>query len=346
MYSSISCEKGKKASIGSYDQEQTRTLGKDQKTWANPNIDATIDRAHAIKVVFNDHDGSVKGAILAKIAEAQGNRKVRKDAVTHLKLYATMGDYSRRSESERDEFAALVWSFVAKQFGEKNIVDVRWHFDESAPHLHLTVVPITDDGRLCAKEVFRPTTTNMRKFQKNYYEQVAKPMGYDRPDFGKSGEKGYTKSTQATREQLEAVKSKVATQESRLEHVQGRCAEREAVTQERKTELEEIQAELRASRARERGLETENQSLKAVVAHLKSILIRAVQEIAGFADRIGLCGRSGFAWIEKFGSRTVDHEMADETEVELADLETAARSAASFANAESGKVIRDESWQR
>lgn len=235
-FSSASIKKGKRSALGSYDQEQTRTMGRGQSEWQNRNIDTC--ETHAIDVVFNLHGGSVKDAVLARIAQGTPTgRKIRKDAVTHLCGYATMPDYSRRTPEERREFERLVVDFFAEACGgRENIVDVRWHFDESAPHLHVTGVPLTPDGRLCCKEVFKPTKASMSKWQRDYYAAVAQPMGYDAPDFGKSGEKGYTKATQATREQLEKVQSDLADAEARLECLQGAVAitEREVGEVERR----------------------------------------------------------------------------------------------------------------
>lgn len=103
MFSSASIHKGKKSAIGSYDQEQTRVMGEGQEEWQNPNIDTEMPRAHALIVVENKYGGSVKDAILGRIAEAGVKRKVRNDAVTHLTTFATMPDYSRRSEQERED---------------------------------------------------------------------------------------------------------------------------------------------------------------------------------------------------------------------------------------------------
>lgn len=42
MFSSASIQKGKKSSISTYNQEQTRVMGEGQEQWQNPNIDAKI----------------------------------------------------------------------------------------------------------------------------------------------------------------------------------------------------------------------------------------------------------------------------------------------------------------
>lgn len=204
------CHDGTKGLSG-YDSEQTRIMGQGQEEWQNRNIDK--GHTHAIELVYNraaesDRPGAVRDSVMARIREAQGDKTIRKDAVLCLQFFATMPDYSRRSAAERKRFEGLVRDFLGTLYGAENVVDVRWHFDESAPHIHATVVPITADGRLCCKEVFRPTKKRQEKWQRDYYEAVAKPMGYDAPDFGHANEKGYTKSTAANRKQAKAMEER------------------------------------------------------------------------------------------------------------------------------------------
>lgn len=270
MFSSASIRKGKKSAIGSYDQEQTRVMGEGQEEWQNPNIDTEMPRAHALIVVENKYGGSVKDAILGRIAEAGVKRKVRNDAVTHLTTFATMPDYSRRSEQEREQFVELFKSFLEKKYGEGNVVDMRWHFDETTPHLHATVVPITSDGRLCAKELFAPTKKSMEKWQKEYYAQVAAPFHYTTPDFGHSSGKGYTKETVATRRQLECLQGKKETAEQDLAQLEAQVEQvraRNRAAVERNRELGE----------RARNLTGEVQELREHVSGLETV-IRAVSE--------------------------------------------------------------------
>lgn len=212
-YSSASikkCHNGLKG-LSTYDPEQTRVMQEGQTEWQNPNI--AKECAHRIDLVSNrvvdeDREGAVHDAVLARIKEAQGDKTLRKNGVFCLQFYANMPDYSHRSAAERKRFEELVRAFLGTLYGDENIVDMRWHFDESAPHIHATIVPITADGRLCCKEVFRPTKKRQEKWQRDYYEAVAKPMGYDAPDFGHANEKGYTKSTAANRKQAKAMEER------------------------------------------------------------------------------------------------------------------------------------------
>ena len=48
------------------------------------------------------------------------------------------------------------WSlkYFGEKFGSKNVVYAKVHLDETTPHMHLGIVPLTSDGRLSAKDVF------------------------------------------------------------------------------------------------------------------------------------------------------------------------------------------------
>lgn len=275
-FSSASMRKGKRTGLGGYEQEQTRTMGEGQEAWANPNIDPT--HPHAVDVVYNEHGGSVKDATLARLEQrANADRKLRKDAVTHLTGYFSMPDYSRRTVGERHEFEKRVHAFLSDKYGAENVVDMRWHFDESSPHLHATVVPITEDGRLCAKEMFAPTKRSMEQWQRDYYAAVAEPMGYKQPDFGRSSEKGYTQETRATREQLrqvEAERDKVAqeAQEARQEAEKAR------------QELARVRGEKAALEVECDALKAENKALEAAVEDAHNMLAHIVDGLANVLD--------------------------------------------------------------
>ena len=279
MFSSGSIKKGKKSQITGYDQEQTRVMGEGQEHWQNEKIDTDMPLNHAVRVVENAHGGSVAAAIEGRIAEA-GVKRVRKDAVTHLTVYASMPDYSKRSEDERTEFARLLKQFLEKKYGEGNVVDMRWHFDESTPHLHATVVPITQDGRLCAKELFAPTKKSMEKWQKEYYAQVAAPLHYSTPDFGHSAEKGYTRSTVATRQQLECLQGKKKTAEQEVASLEAQIGQVRARNQELGERARNLESEVEGLRAHVGRLEAAVGAVSAALAGIPAVLDMAAHKVA------------------------------------------------------------------
>ncbi|MGB3653310.1 MAG: MobV family relaxase, partial [Rivularia sp. (in: cyanobacteria)] len=60
------------------------------------------------------------------------------------------------------------YRFVTKEFGQENIVRFAMHADEKTPHIHATVVPLTADGRLSAKEYLFGHKEKLRGFQDRY----------------------------------------------------------------------------------------------------------------------------------------------------------------------------------
>lgn len=264
-YSTADILKGKKdgegGGIGGYDTEQTRCLG-DGERWHKPGIPVEFE-GQRVTVVFNkvagteNVKGSVAAAVAARIDECPQKRKIRKDAVRYLVARANMPDYSQRSPEERGEWVMRVRKFFSDKYGEDNVVDIRWHFDQTTPHLHLTIVPITADGRLSAKDVFKPTKTNMRKWQKDWYSEVAEPMGYEEPDFGKAQEKGYTRECVASRRQAEAVKRKTMRVVASAARVEKTATERAVRAGKAASEAEAgaraAAAATAASRSRGRG---------------------------------------------------------------------------------------------
>lgn len=270
-YSTADILKGKKdgegGGIEGYDTEQTRCLAEGER-WHKPGIPEEFE-GQRVAVVYNKIAGSenVKGsvaeAVAERIAECPQKRKIRKDAVRYLVARANMPDYSQRSPEERDQWVRRVHGFFAKKYGEDNVVDVRWHFDQTTPHLHLTVVPITEDGRLSAKDVFKPTKTNMRKWQKDWFVEVAAPMGYEEPDFGRSQEKGYTRACVASRRQAEAAKKKTMRIVSSAARVEKSATERAMRAGKAATEAE---AAVKAAEAQTASLTAERARLEADTA--------------------------------------------------------------------------------
>ena len=73
-------------------------------------------------------------------------------------------------------WAERAYAWLKEQFG-KNLVSAHVHTDESTPHIHAVVVPLTSDERLSAKEVF--SKTELKKMQTSYAEKM-KDIGIKR----------------------------------------------------------------------------------------------------------------------------------------------------------------------
>ena len=80
------------------------------------------------------------------------------------------------------EFFSDCTKFFTERYGEKNIISAVVHLDETTPHLHLNLMPVTTDGRLCSKQLF--DKPQLQKLQTDFYEEVGKKYGLQR---GKEG---------------------------------------------------------------------------------------------------------------------------------------------------------------
>ncbi|MBR1676531.1 MAG: plasmid recombination protein [Clostridia bacterium] len=118
-----------------------------------------------------------------RIKEVGVKRKLRDDAVRMATfVIGAKGDYFKDMppETERKFFADCV-DFIARQMGKENIISAVVHKDETSPHIHINVVPITPDNRLCAKYYF---DGKMSGWQTKVYEEVGKKWNLER---GKEG---------------------------------------------------------------------------------------------------------------------------------------------------------------
>lgn len=145
-----------------------------------PNADP--QRAHLNKEYINAHM-DLAPAIEARLQEVQIQR-IRHDAVKGMEFILTASpERFPRDETgqvnqdiRNSQWVAENLRFMQEKYG-KNLVAFTLHQDEKTPHIHAVVVPITPDGRLCAKELFNPKT--LRQLQTDY-AQAMKPFGLER----------------------------------------------------------------------------------------------------------------------------------------------------------------------
>lgn len=123
---------------------------KKDKYKSNPDIDTARSRDNVSLV---KPKGTYRKVVEARIAEA--GCKVRKDSVLLVETLITASPefLSAMDTSGALEFLSRAHRFIEDRVGAANIVSSVVHLDERTPHLHLVFVPITKDGRLCAKEI-------------------------------------------------------------------------------------------------------------------------------------------------------------------------------------------------
>ena len=108
----------------------------------------------------------------------------RKDAVV-MNSFVLGSDktcFDGLSRVEQYNFFSDCYKFFAERYGAENIIAAVVHNDETTPHMHLNLMPVTKDGRLCSKQLF--DKPQLQQLQTDFYETVGKRWGLQR---GKEG---------------------------------------------------------------------------------------------------------------------------------------------------------------
>lgn len=195
-------------------------------------------------------EGTVAERLVTKLKTL--TTKVRKDAVVAVELVLSASPEwfdglatDRKALHGHPKFREWVKASMAWARGEfgKNILDVSLHMDESSPHMHILAVPLTKDGRLCAKEV--TARKEMIRRQDDYAIAMV-GFGLSRGDPAKETKRRHIKLTEKPQgggkaselaAQLAAANTTIAQQKTQIERLQGFCSEYMSEQQELKAKL-------------------------------------------------------------------------------------------------------------
>lgn len=79
-----------------------------------------------------------------------------------------------------EAWAKDAYAFMCKKFGEQNIAAFVVHLDEANPHVHCTVLPISENNRISFKKVFLKGKDNkdaLSKYMENLHTEYAEEVG-------------------------------------------------------------------------------------------------------------------------------------------------------------------------
>ena len=132
----------------------------------------------------------------------------RKDAVV-MNSFVLGSDktfFDGLSKVERYNFFSDCYKFFAERYGAENIIAAVVHNDETTPHMHLNLMPVTKDGRLCSKQLF--DKPQLQQLQTDFYETVGKRWGLQRGKEGSQKQHLSTAEFKAKKiiEQAEAIR--------------------------------------------------------------------------------------------------------------------------------------------
>lgn len=262
-------------------------------------------------------------AIERRMGELNTKRKIRDNQVRAMGFIVSSND--ALDEKDAREFLDRSVQWFGARYGYENLLAAQIHLDEGTPHAHIWIAPVIrgEDGhdRLCAKELFAPDKRRknadgkwevtaqgtMSRLQEDFWEQVAKPYGYERPMRHELRAKGYRS--------LDAYKVQVGTTralKSEIETLEGARDKAKHIAVTAKRELDGLERQRVETRAKLGAVTEQVDEKRAQAAEIDRRIAEKMAEIDRLDGEIG----------EKLELR---NEVGDEIQRESARLESLRR---------------------
>ena len=272
-------------------------------------------------------------AVERRVGELKTKRKVRENQVRAMGFIVSSND--ALDEKSAREFLDRSINWFGARYGYENLLAAQIHLDEGTPHAHIWVAPVIHDAetgfdRLCAKELFAPDKRRknaegkwevtaqgtMSRLQEDFWEQVAKPYGYERPLRREQRAEGYrsleaykvhvgtTRALKADLTALEERRDEKAEEVARMDsEVSGARAELDAVRADIQRESARLESLRQGTRAAERDVE----ELRPIAAEVRRYEGAGRAERGTILDSIAArcagAARAARAAIEELGDR-------------------------------------------
>lgn len=241
MFCVMNIQKRKRNDVSGIQKEATRTA-----TEYNNRVQPGMGIFNVNLIQSNNWMQDIQAEIDQAGAKTRSNSVVALDAI-----YTASGEFFKgKSNEENDQFFRDCLQFHQRKFG--HVISAVIHYDETTPHLHILSVPLTQDGRLSAREIIG-NRANLSRMQTEFFEQVGKEHGLERGIQMDGQEK----------------KKRITAQEHKLREV----------TAEKQKQLEELDAikhskqsaRERATRAKEQAeqQQAENSRLRTIEGQIR-----------------------------------------------------------------------------
>lgn len=147
QYAILRFAKYKGPEIGQIEAHNERTK---EKYASNPDIDAS--RSH-LNFHLIQPERKYRAEAEKQIADA--GCRTRKDSVRVVEALVTASPefFKGKKRAEVRAFFEEAVRFIEKYQGKSTMISAVVHMDEKTPHMHLSFVPLTKDGRLSAKDI-------------------------------------------------------------------------------------------------------------------------------------------------------------------------------------------------
>lgn len=172
-YAVVHMMKIKSGAVGGIQSHNNR----EHEPKTNPDVDMSRSEDNYDLIPCDNYKRSIKEK-LSNLVES--SRAVRKDAVVVCNFIVTSDNETMDAlgaDRQREFFEDSV-KWFSDRYGADRVLNATVHMDETTPHLHIGVMPITQDGRLSAKAIF--TKTEMKAIQTEFARDVGEKYGLER----------------------------------------------------------------------------------------------------------------------------------------------------------------------
>lgn len=293
-YAVVHMMKIKSGAVGGIQSHNNR----EHEPKTNPDVDMSRSEDNYDLISCDNYKRSIKEK-LSNLVES--SRAIRKDAVVVCNFIVTSDNETMDAlgaDRQREFFQDSV-KWFSDRYGADRVLNATVHMDETTPHLHIGVMPITQDGRLSAKAIF--TKTEMKAIQTEFAREVGEKYGLER------GVEG------SERTHLSEARFK---EQKALEMVN----EHGAITQELRVLAEDYKQELSEAT---RSLETVKQEL-STMQHRKDALQGEAERLKALNNQTADKIREANEAIKKYSSTLLNlQNQLNEAKSELSVVETA-----------------------
>ena len=165
QYAILRFAKYKGPEIGNIEAHNERTK---EKYASNPDVD--ISRS---KYNFHLIEPERKYRVEAERQIEEAGCRTRSDSVRVVEalVTATPEFFQGKKKSEIRAYFQEALAFLQQNQAPKTIISAVVHMDEKTPHMHLSFVPLTVDGRLSAKEIVG-NKKKLTQWQDKFWEHM------------------------------------------------------------------------------------------------------------------------------------------------------------------------------
>ncbi len=166
QYAILRFAKYKGPEIGRIEAHNERTK---EKYASNPDIDLSRSKYNFHIIEPTDKYRKMSEALIKRY----NCPKVRSDSVRIVETLITASPefFEGKNEKEIRAFFQHAVNFLKEELGEDRLISTVVHMDEKTPHMHVSFVPITKDGRLSAKDIIG-NRRSLTAWQDRYWQHM------------------------------------------------------------------------------------------------------------------------------------------------------------------------------